>query len=177
MPLKRNGALLASMALPSSCPIQCRIAAEQNSKALLTSFAMKYYCRFVRLRPRRIKRELKVGRANVPSDINDVRFTPESGHDADVRRCLFLTPSGHHTLAALFGGIHLPKPESLCKGVSYASSAIQNHVDVGAIKAMAARKCFLAAFLFNCGPQQTHNFIVIKYKRLAPQAAGTFNDT
>jgi hypothetical protein len=72
---------------------------------------------------------------------------------------------------ALFGGVHFPKPESLCKGLSYASLAIQNHIDIGAIEAMSGRKSFLAAFPFNCSPQQTHNFIFIKYKRLATQAA------
>jgi hypothetical protein len=42
---------------------------------------------------------------------------------------------------------------------------------------MSGRKSFLAAFPFNRGPQQAHNFIVIKYKRFAPQAAGTFSPT
>jgi hypothetical protein len=43
------------------------------------------------------------------------------------------------------------------------SPAVQNHIHVGAIKAMAVRKSALAAFVFNRGPQQLNNLIFIKH--------------
>jgi hypothetical protein len=84
-----------------------------------------------------------------------------------------MTRTGRKTFATLFGGVHSPKSKRLHEGVSYpyASSAVQNHIDIGAIEAMAVCKSRLAAFVFNCGPQQLNNLVFIKYMRAAAQAA------
>jgi hypothetical protein len=85
---------------------------------------------------------------------------------------LLRAPSARRSAAFSLGDIHLAKPKSFHKRATYASFAIQNHIDQNAIKAVVLRKSGLTTFTLDCGPQRANNVVFVKHKRAAAQIAG-----
>jgi hypothetical protein len=70
------------------------------------------------------------------------------------------------------GDIHFAKPKSFHDSGTYASSAIQSRIEIGAINAMALRKGGLTSRAFDCGSQQINNVIIVKYTRGSISSTG-----
>lgn len=61
--------------------------------------------------------------------------------------------------------IDLTKAKDLHDFLAHRSSAVENHIEVSPIKAVAPRKSDLIAFPFNRSSQQQYDLTVVKYPR------------
>ena len=74
---------------------------------------------------------------------------------------------------ALLGDVHFAKPQHLCGRAYRALFAMQNRVEIGAIKTVALREKPLTSRPLDCGFQQTNDVFVIKYMRVPSRLVST----
>jgi hypothetical protein len=72
-----------------------------------------------------------------------------------------------YALRLLLDDIHPAKSKSFCKRGTYASSAVQNRIEFGAINVIALREGGLISLAFNCRLEQINDVVITKHRQIA----------